>query len=117
MPILETMPLALRSITCLFLLGGLFSANPQGLAAKTIDIVSRETLAVVEADSGDRINYRLRGGRNVSIDILDTHSEILFTTLDTPKQNGARPQRTIYRMTCRVRIDGQEMTLVRYNPT
>lgn len=93
----------------------LFLVLPPMVSADMFELNSKNTLTVVEIDSGDTIEYRLRSGRIVNIELIDSKSEIVLTTLDQLKK-GSPEQRTIYMMTCDLRIDGQEMRMVRYNP-
>ncbi|MBV6643446.1 MAG: PKD domain-containing protein [Cyclobacteriaceae bacterium] len=80
-----------------------------------INIAPKNTLSVVEIDKGDKVNYTLQDGRIVKIELLDTRVDIILTSLDTLKKS-ARHNGTIYSMTAHLRIDGQEMRMVRYVP-
>ncbi len=93
----------------------LFSTIAHYTYCKEITINSKNTLTVLEIDSGDKVNYILRGGRRLQIELIETKAHIVFTTLDTLKK-GSSGQGTIYSITCKIRIDGQEMEMVRYIP-
>ena len=80
-----------------------------------ITIAPKNTLSVVEVNSGDKVNYTLQNGRVVTIELLKTKVDIILTSLDTLKKS-KRHNGTIYSMTAHVKIDGQEMKMVRYVP-
>ncbi len=81
-----------------------------------ITVHSKSTLTVMEMNSGDVVNYVLNSGRTVSIELLQSEAKMVFTTLDSLKKGGTG-HGSIYAMSCLLRIDGQEMSMVRYVPT
>ncbi len=83
--------------------------------ADTLELETKETLSVIEINKGDTVEYTLQNGRTVSLELLDCHVDIIFTTLDTLKK-GSGQDCTVYSMTCHVKIDGQPMKMVRYVP-
>ncbi|MFN2127516.1 MAG: PKD domain-containing protein, partial [Anaerolineales bacterium] len=85
------------------------------LSSEVISLHSKETLTVVELNSGDRVDFTLSGGRTVSFEIMDSRVDILFTSLDTMKRAKAG-EASIFSMTCKVKIDGQVMEMVRFVP-
>jgi hypothetical protein len=78
----------------------------------TIRKQAKETLSAVELNAGDRLEFVLRSGSTVTIELLSTAAEIIRTTLSQLKieEDGAR---TDYRFSARLRIDGEEVTLER----
>ena len=73
-----------------------------------ITIAPKNTLSVVEVNSGDKVNYTLQNGRVVTIELLKTKVDIILTSLDTLKKS-KRHNGTIYSMTAHIKIDGQDM--------
>lgn len=93
----------------------MFWISCSGTFGELVELRSKTTLSVVEVNSGDVIEYELRDGRKVRMELIESKSEIVFTTLEQLKK-GSEEDRTIYMMSCRLRVDGQEMAMVRYNP-
>jgi PKD repeat protein len=80
-----------------------------------VTVYSKSTLTAFEMNSGDAVNYVLRSGRTVHIELLHSESQIVFTTLDSLKKGGTG-HGSIFAISCELRIDGQEMSMVRYVP-
>jgi hypothetical protein len=57
---------------------------------------------------GDTLSFRLRDGRDVRIDVLNTGAEIIATNLPLPL-TAERARRTTYRFWADLRVDGQEI--------
>lgn len=83
--------------------------------AETIERKAKDTLTAVELDRGDVFRFTLANGRTRTLALEDTSAEIVLTNLKTPKK-GFGGGGTVYRFDCRVRIDGQPMTMTRYVP-
>ena len=64
-----------------------------------------ETLTAVEMDPGDTLKFTLRSGEVRTVVLLDTAAAIL---------ERVEPGGVVYQFTCRLRIDGRPMTLLRY---
>lgn len=77
-------------------------ASPAG---ETILMAAKDTLSAVELDRGDTLVFRLRDGRSVELTVEDAAAEII---------ERVTPGGIVHSFTCRLRIDGQSMTLRRY---
>jgi hypothetical protein len=78
------------------------------LPADAGDIVAlraKDTLAAVELDRGDQLQYTLQSGRTATLTLEDTDAQVL---------ERVTPGGIVYQFACRVRIDGQPLTLRRY---
>ncbi|KPJ59654.1 MAG: hypothetical protein AMS15_06800 [Planctomycetes bacterium DG_23] len=66
---------------------------------------AKQTLAAVEMDHGDVLEFKLRSGQVVTVELLSTSARILRTTLKRLRveKDGAR---TDYRFGCALRING-----------
>jgi len=84
---------------------GSIASSPTCLAAETIAVSARDTVAPVEMDHGDELRFTLRNGRTVSMVLEGTEAAIV---------ERVEPGGIIYRFACHVRIDGQRMTLQRF---
>ena len=85
------------------------------LYSEDISLSSKITITVLEMDKGDKLTFTMASGRKVNFELVDTDIDILFTSLDSLKKAKAG-EATIYTMTCKVRIDGKIMEMVRYVP-
>jgi len=99
----------------MIILAVLFFTVNNKLYSEVISVKSKETLTVVELNKGDKVNFTLINGRTVSFELINCRVNIIFTTLDTLKKSGAM-ECTLYSMSCNVKIDGQEMKMVKYVP-
>jgi hypothetical protein len=70
---------------------------------------------VVEFNKGDVVHFTLKNGRTVDLKVLSYQTNLIFTTLEQLKK-GNKGDGTIYSMSCKLKIDGQTMTLRRYVP-
>ena len=93
-------PFCLTACTALLLSGSSLPAS-----AEIIAVTARDTVTAVEMDHEDELRFTLRNGRTVSMVLEDTQAAIL---------EQVEPGGIIYRFDCRVRIDGQAMTLRRF---
>ena len=66
---------------------------------------ARDTLTAVEMDPGDELRFTLRSGRTVSLLLEGTDAAVL---------ERVNPGGIVYEFSCRVRVDGQPMTLRRF---
>lgn len=98
-------------LLCLIIL---FILN-ENLKAESILIPAKETLTVVELNEGDEIKYELQSGRIVTIKIIESQSEIIFSTIDLPGE-GSYTDASVFKMRCLINVDGQNLNLVRYVP-
>lgn len=73
---------------------------------------ARDTLAALEMNHGDTLQFRRLDGTIVEIQLVDTGAEIMRTTLKEPgvEENGAT---TIYRFWADVRVDGRPLRMER----
>ncbi len=73
---------------------------------------AKDTLTAIEMNHGDTLEFALQGGRTVPIEVLGSGAEITQTNLEAPgvETFGGR---TTYRFWADVRVDGQELRLVR----
>ncbi len=73
---------------------------------------ARPTLTAVEMMHGETLEFTLCDGRLVPIKLVDTHAEIIHTTLKEPGkvESGAT---TVYRFWADVRIDGTDLRMER----
>jgi len=80
-----------------------------------IALKAKETLAAVELDKGDTLFYTTKNGYKHFLTVKEVSIEVVFSTLDDleEKKRGAG---VIYSMSCKVNIDGQEMTMKKYIP-
>lgn len=82
---------------------------------KTIHVSAKNTLTVIEIDNGDEVAYELSSGRIVHLKVISSATEIIFSTISLPAK-GSAGDASIFKMKCKLRIDGQEMELIRYAP-
>jgi PKD repeat protein len=80
-----------------------------------VDIVAGPTLAAVELNYGDTLRFTLRNGETRTLTVGSTAAHVVLSNLSAPKQ-GMSGGHTLYRMTCRVQIDGHSMTMQRFVP-
>jgi hypothetical protein len=66
---------------------------------------AKETLAAVEMDQGDVLEFKLKSGQVVTFELLSTSAEIFRTTLKKLRVE-KRGARTDYRFGCALRING-----------
>ena len=78
-----------------------------------INIKHKNTLSVVQINSKDQVNYTLESGRIVNIMLISSKTNLIFTTLKQMKK-GSKWDASIYSMECTLKIDGQEIKMVRY---
>lgn len=71
----------------------------------TIRLTARDTLAAVEMEHGDRLEFTLRCGRTVTLVLDNTRAAIV---------ERVEPGGIVYQFSCDVRIDGQPVTLRRF---
>ncbi len=73
---------------------------------------AKDTLAAVEMDRGDVLEYALTSGDVVRVELLETGAEIIRTTLQELKveEEGGR---TDIRFRCRIAVNGDEQVLER----
>jgi hypothetical protein len=73
---------------------------------------AKDTLTAVEMDRGDVLEFALRSGAVVRLELATTHAEIIRTTLKQLKveEEGGR---TDYRFECGLKVNGQEVRLER----
>lgn len=86
-----------------------------GAVAEILDLKPKNTLTVIELDHGDEIRYELASGRTVHLKLLSSETNIVFSTTPLPAE-GTASDASVFQMTCRVEIDGQEMDMVRFAP-
>lgn len=76
-------------------------------------LTAKPTLTPVELDPGESVAFTLDCGRTVTLELLDTHAEVLLTNLkDTMVED--RKGGTVLRFACTLRVDGQPLELERY---
>ncbi len=73
--------------------------------ARTINLRVKDTLAAVEMNHGEELQFRLKSGRVFSLILEDTGAAII---------EKVEPGGIIYTFSARVRVDGEAMTLRRY---
>lgn len=80
---------------------------------------ARETITPVEMNRGDTMEFILSDGTARDIKLLETHAELLFTTLDstTLPLEERRGGRTFIEFSCTLDIDGRRHELRRELPT
>jgi hypothetical protein len=83
----------------------LFAAADSAESGETIRLTAKETLAAVEMDHGDQLQFTLQCGRTVSLVLEDTRAAIV---------ERVEPGGIVYQFSCDVRIDGQPVTLRRF---
>jgi len=66
-------------------------------------------------DHGDTLRFTLANASTRTLVLEDTWAEVVLTNLKTPK-NAVGGGGTLYRFGCRVKIDGQPMSMIRYVP-
>ena len=73
---------------------------------------AKSTLTAVELVHGDTLEFTLRDGNRVPVELVDTRAEIVHTTLKEPgkQEPGAT---TVYRFSADVRIDGADLCMER----
>lgn len=74
-----------------------------------------ETLTAVELEEGETLHFQLKSGRTQVITLEETWARTLLTNLPTPKK-GFHGGWSVYSFGCRVRIDGQPLTMIRHAP-
>ena len=74
--------------------------------AEVIDLPAKDTLTALEMEHGDELRFRLRDGRTVNLVLEGSDAAIV---------ESVNPGGIVYRFSARVRIDGQPMTLERYD--
>ncbi len=77
-----------------------------------IEKAARPTVTAVEMDEGDELVFSLSGGARRRIRVETTDAVIVETNLDEIGKE-VRGGRTVYRIRCRLRIDGEPLDLVR----
>jgi len=87
------------------LLGLAAGCPTMGMAGEVLAIEAKETVSAVEMNHGDALRFTLRSGRTVSLVLEETDAAIV---------ERVEPGGIVYRFDCRVRIDGQPMTLRRF---
>jgi PKD repeat protein len=87
----------------------------QNLKSETVNIPAKKTLTVVELNEGDEVEYELQSGRKIHFKIIESQSEIVFSTIDLPGQ-GSSSDASVFKMKCLVNIDGQNLEMIRYVP-
>ncbi|WP_114750533.1 PKD domain-containing protein [Pleomorphovibrio marinus] len=85
------------------------------LLANPIVLSSKSTLTVIELDAGDKVSYIKSNGDTLHFEFLSSQHNIVFSTLKDTKQ-GANKNGSIFNMISRVKVDGQEMEMLRYVP-
>lgn len=81
----------------------------------TIHLEAKDTITPVLLNRGDTLQFMLRNSETRVMTLLDTDASIMRTNVEdlaTEEALGA----SLCQFTCRVRIDGQEMTMQRYLP-
>lgn len=73
---------------------------------------ARPTLTAIEMMHGERLEFTLGDNRVVSIDLIETHAEIVRPTPERPAVP-TRGARMVYRFWAYLRIDGEEVRLER----
>jgi PKD repeat protein len=112
-------PLPFPTIRCRVVVGvvmvlAVLPAHPP-VYAEVVERKATSTLTAVELEHGDTLRFTLGNGHTRTLVLDDTWAEILLTNLKTPK-GGFGGGGTLYRFGCRVTIDGQPMTMIRYVP-
>lgn len=87
----------------------------QNVKSETVYIPAKKTLTVVELDEGDEVEYELQSGRKVHIKLLESQSDIIFSTVNLPGQ-GNSTDASVFKIKCLVNIDGQDFEMIRYAP-
>ncbi len=104
---------------CAILAAGLTALAVQSASrparAATIERRAGHTLTAVELDRGDTLRFTLARGKTRELTAEDTWAEVVLTNLENTRK-GRPGGGTIYRFGCRMRIDGQPMTMIRYVP-
>lgn len=85
------------------------------IKAETISIKAKKTLTVVELNAGDIIEYELQSGRIVNLKLIESNSEVIFSTVELPGQ-GNDDDASVFKMECVINIDGQDLEMKRYVP-
>lgn len=83
----------------------------------TIERKARSTITAVELDPGDSLSFMLADGTERRIEVVDTKVVLHSTTLPNDQQRPLTPERgarSIVRMHCTFRIDGDLVELVRW---
>jgi len=80
-----------------------------------IDLKSKSTVTVVELNKGDIINFTLKSGRIVTLKLVESSCNVLFTNLNLPSKS-SNDGFSVFKMDCIFNIDEQEMRMVRYAP-
>jgi PKD repeat protein len=90
------------TLWCLIMINGV--ANSAS-ARDVISLEAKDTLTALELNHGDELQFKLRSGRSVHIVLEDTRAAIV---------ERVTPGGIVYQFSCRVRVDGQPLTLQRY---
>lgn len=76
-------------------------------------LTAKPTVTPVELDPAESVAFTLDNGRAVTLELLDTHAEVLLTSLkDTMVED--RKGGTVLRFACTLRVDGQPLELERF---
>jgi hypothetical protein len=86
---------------------------------KIIKRTAKNTLTPVLLNKGDKLEFTLRNGQIRTLQLLETNASIMRTNVKDfhEEYNLQRDGGTICEFTCKVLIDGHEMTMQRYLPT
>ena len=74
-------------------------------AGEIIALQAKDTLTAVEMNRGDELRFTLRSGRTVALALEDTEAAIV---------ERVTPGGIVYQFSCRLRVDGQPITLRRF---
>lgn len=74
-------------------------------ADQVVTLKAKDTLTAVEMNHGDELRFTLRSGRTVALVLEDTEAAIV---------ERVAPGGIVYQFSCRLRVDGQPITLRRF---
>ncbi|MGF1586325.1 MAG: PKD domain-containing protein [Bacteroidales bacterium] len=112
-------------LICILLVQGLFFSSMEGFQSRTrrntINLTSKETITPVELNYGETVRYTRKGGSAVTIQLLSTSANILYTNRDKiPLEESGNDRgnmyraRLLYEITADVRVNGFPMTMRKY---
>jgi PKD repeat protein len=83
--------------------------------AETLSREAKDTLTALEMNRGDTLQFKLRNGQVRTFVLEGTDAAVVLTNLKQLKIKVREDTgRTIYRFSCRIRVDGHPITLERY---
>ncbi len=85
------------------------------LSQQVINCQSKNILTPVSLDIGDTLYFSLENQRKIQFILVATSVELVFTTLDDLSKPD-RGEGSVYKISCKVEIDGQVMSMERFIP-